>query len=551
MTAVSLLDRAYQLPNCVFIPLVVFLSIVLLYILHRLTEIPYPPNIPLVREPPGARRFSLRTRLAYYIDCQALFEEAFEKHLKHGQPVVLPGVGVRKEVIVPPSLMRWLLAQPDNKFSVAHGFADVDQATYSLGDEKPIIDGWQGLLVKTDINRTLETICAALNDELSVAFDAHFGKDETDWREIDLREVIGRVIAQANGRFMVGLPLCRSPAYVETVLKQNDLLIAVAGAAGGLPRPVRPFLGTLASIPNRILTRRMQQWLVPLWKKRVATARKELEAGTTQTEQEEDHALMMARFALRERPEEVDDFNLITRRIVANNFGSVHNTTMQVTNLLLNVLGSDAKHGTIAKLVEESESILASAGGTGGTPRWTKSLVSNMVLADSASRETLRLNAFGQRSLFRKIMVDGVETPDGHVLPKGTVLSYLAWSQHTSEETYGADPKAYDPFRFARRREKDAVSEADASEKKTSSQAFVSTGPDYLPFGHGKHACPGRFLIDFEMKMVLSYALRNYHLKFPDRYGGKRPENIWLAEAILPPSGAKICVKRKRLETKR
>jgi hypothetical protein len=40
--------------------------------------VPYPKGIPLIREPEGARRFSLRTRLAYYTDCEALFREAYQ-----------------------------------------------------------------------------------------------------------------------------------------------------------------------------------------------------------------------------------------------------------------------------------------------------------------------------------------------------------------------------------------------------------------------------------------------------------------------------------------
>jgi hypothetical protein len=44
-----------------------------------ITGVPNPPTIPLVCEPEGARRFSLRTRLAYYIDCKPLYEEAWDK----------------------------------------------------------------------------------------------------------------------------------------------------------------------------------------------------------------------------------------------------------------------------------------------------------------------------------------------------------------------------------------------------------------------------------------------------------------------------------------
>lgn len=54
-------------------------SILVLYLIeHYILGVPYPPEIPLVREPVGARRFSIRTRLAFYTDCQNLFRDAYD-----------------------------------------------------------------------------------------------------------------------------------------------------------------------------------------------------------------------------------------------------------------------------------------------------------------------------------------------------------------------------------------------------------------------------------------------------------------------------------------
>lgn len=50
---------------------------VLVYLLERYLSVPYPPGMPLLREPEGAKRFSLKTRLAYYTDCAGLFHEAY------------------------------------------------------------------------------------------------------------------------------------------------------------------------------------------------------------------------------------------------------------------------------------------------------------------------------------------------------------------------------------------------------------------------------------------------------------------------------------------
>jgi hypothetical protein len=129
--------------------------------------------------------------------------------LSQGRPVVLPGMGFRKEVFLPPSQMRWVLSQSDDHLSVPDAMVEIDQAHWSLGHNGPVTDAWQGMLIKTELNRVLESVCAALNDELVVAFDEHFGTDTNVWRDIDLRPTIARAIAQANSRFTVGLPLCK------------------------------------------------------------------------------------------------------------------------------------------------------------------------------------------------------------------------------------------------------------------------------------------------------------------------------------------------------
>lgn len=50
-----------------------------IYATQRLSSLKYPAELPRVREAAGKTHFSLKTRLAYFIDCQALFQEAYEK----------------------------------------------------------------------------------------------------------------------------------------------------------------------------------------------------------------------------------------------------------------------------------------------------------------------------------------------------------------------------------------------------------------------------------------------------------------------------------------
>jgi hypothetical protein len=58
----------------------VLVALFIVSLLHHIFfGVPYPKGVELIREPAGAKAFSLRTRLAYYTDCRALYEEAWNK----------------------------------------------------------------------------------------------------------------------------------------------------------------------------------------------------------------------------------------------------------------------------------------------------------------------------------------------------------------------------------------------------------------------------------------------------------------------------------------
>ncbi|KAJ4266123.1 hypothetical protein NW762_004102 [Fusarium torreyae] len=503
---------------------------IVLYVIELFINVPYPPDIPLIREPKGARRFSLRTRWAYLTDCEALFHEAYHQYLKVGKPVVLPGFGFRIEVLLPQSQMKWVLNQPEELLNMQKAFSEVDQVRWSLGHVRYVEDAWQGLIVKYEMNRVLEIIVNNMKEELHYAFDEEFGTDTENWRRLDLQSSIKMIVAQASSRFTVGLPLCRNKDYCRNALETNDLFIANAGLTGGMPRILQPVTGTIFGFLTDAKVAKAKKWIVPLFRQRLDTLKNHPEEPEPQ-----DQIQMMIRYGLRERQHEMDDEDLFARRVIAQNFGSIHNTHIQVSNLILNVLGSDAEFNTISVLREEMDRIV----GTDDTIPWTKSAINQMSRADSASRESIRLCSFGGRAVMRKVLTDNFKTEDGRHIPKGSIISFMGRPAQTDEAFY-EDALKYDPFRFSRARE-----HAESRDEKAPAVSFVSTSPDFLPFGHGKHACPGRFLVDFEMKMILAYMLRNYDVKFPDEYEGKRPPNYWLAEANLPPNGVDILIKRR------
>ena len=69
---------------------------------------------------------------------------------------------------------------------------------------------------------------------------------------------------------------------------------------------------------------------------------------------------------------------------------------------------------------------------------------------------------------------------DGTFIPKGTHVAAVAYPVHVDENIY-EDPLTFKPFRFAEARE-------GADARDAVKNQMITTSPQYLLFGHGKHA---------------------------------------------------------------
>lgn len=113
-----------------------------------------------------------------------------------------------------------------------------------------------------------------------------------------------------------------------------------------------------------------------------------------------------------------------------------------------------------------------------------------------------------------RIAMEKVTLSDGTTIPKGYtvgVASSKMWDDQVHEK-----PDVWDPYRFYNMRE---------DPEKQNSAHLVSTGPEHLAFGHGQHACPGRFFAANEVKVALLGILLKYDISLPDDAEPKVYEN--------------------------
>ena len=127
----------------------------------------------------------------------------------------------------------------------------------------------------------------------------------------------------------------------------------------------------------------------------------------------------------------------------------------------------------------------------------------------SCYRETMRL--VNQSVSIRRILEDiNVTTPEGttYLLKKGTDMQLPAGVAHYEESVWGSDANAFDPERFL------------PSSKRTSDEERRRKAA-YIPFGGGRHLCPGRNfasaeIIGFASSLFLGFDVEATGMAFGD-----------------------------------
>ncbi|KAF9956802.1 hypothetical protein BGZ72_002442 [Mortierella alpina] len=133
---------------------------------------------------------------------------------------------------------------------------------------------------------------------------------------------------------------------------------------------------------------------------------------------------------------------------------------------------------------------------------------------DSFIREMMRFRC-ERLSLEHKARQD-VVLSNGMVIPKGSKAIINMASVHQNAEVQGEDPTEFKPWRF--------MGKAKTATKVSS---------DFLPFGIGRHSCPGRFLAIQELKTVGALMVSQYSsitLQDPSKK----------MQALLSPVGAPV-----------
>lgn len=129
---------------------------------------------------------------------------------REGIPFILPNVIAGPEVVVPQSMMDWLLHHPDNVLDQAEVNRDFLQADYTMLHPKVIHDTVHSDYIRKELTKNLSEYTGDVLEEIDYAFRKCWGTDPENWTCIVAYDSMSEIIARISNRVLVGLPLCES-----------------------------------------------------------------------------------------------------------------------------------------------------------------------------------------------------------------------------------------------------------------------------------------------------------------------------------------------------
>lgn len=423
---------------------------------------------------------------------------------------------LQRWLVVPatPDLYKKIANAPDDVMSMNEAVEDFLQAEHTL-QMKEIDDHSESKIVQTHLNRSLAEFVPLVHEDMVLAFEDSFPMSrEDDWKSFVAATEITKIVCRITNRVLVGVPLCRDSEYISANIQHAVEVYIEAYLLPFVPGFLRRFTHNLLSpLPGRIeeMTARFQ----PLIDKHKAYMK-------NPGKENERESMTMLNWLVDGAQERNRADRDVVLRMMSLNFGVTHSTSVTFIHALYSLL---SRPQFIEPLRAEVDQCIHAHG-------FTKEGVDDMRFVDSFLKESQRfdgmITVLGRRIAARDCVLAGVP------IPKGTTVGANMVNGHFDASALGPNVEEFDPYRFVK-----------LNEQTGRTVGLATTSVNSLTFGHGRHACPGRFLAAQEQKLMLAYFLHAYDMKL-DNKDGARPKNTQIGTACSPSQTAGILLRKRR-----
>ncbi|KAK8087648.1 Cytochrome P450 [Apiospora hydei] len=461
---------------------------------------------------------------------QETMREGYQQFSKHHKPFALPSMWIGGGLVVLPPSMLSLLNKPRDELSSFNSLLENAQFRYLMTDR----DVWANAIHFNPIRKELAPkkmgpLVAIMAEEWDGAFQQCWGKDRGG-RVVNAWDSMVRIISHASLRIMVGTPGCKNNEYLHRSRLYANSVLVDGCIINCIPPMLRPVLGPLVALRAKYHQRKLLTILIPMVEEKLANI---------ETERSNDKA----------SPGNVIEW-LIAE---SNNYGPEQRTALKISqrilaltsmfvfaigwvfaHVVLDIHCSSSKDDLVNILEAECRRVWAEHTGLS-----TKEAIDALYDVDSAVRESMRLNDVMVHLLPLEVLRgEPIDLGGGRHISAGSGVRTVFPAQmiHTDPSIY-PNPEQFDALRFTRGLEKSQ----DSSHTDTKRQLMTNVSTTFLPFGYGRHACPGRWFVAYMVKQSLAYVLLNYDIEVTKR-PGKRTSML---NFMLPPQGAEMRVIRK------
>ncbi|KAI5845535.1 cytochrome P450 [Tricharina praecox] len=369
------------------------------------------------------------------------------------------------------------------------------------------------LMVVRRITQSLGHVTGAISDEAVLALDEKIPLTD-EWSSHKLNPAIRDVVARVSHRILLGDSLCRNERWLDITLIFNKAAISAGMELRRFGHLLAPIVkGWLSSYTSfRKASGDANNLITDIVRERRQQAKEQGDAYVPPND-----ALQWA-MDLGEPDCNLANFQLFLA------FVAIHNTSSALIHLIYDLCMYPEY---IEMLREEVREVIGDGDFT------ARSQVMKLKKMDSVLKESQRLHPIQNATMQRKATKD-IELSDGFKIYAGEYIQ-TSTSVLRDPRIY-SEPGTFDGLRFYKMRQQIGQQHA---------HQFASTSEKFFGFGHGKHACPGRFIAAMEIKITLAHLLMRYDFEFPEGQT-ERPKNIFFEEAIVPNMDQEVLFRRRR-----
>ncbi|KAF5352517.1 hypothetical protein D9756_006051 [Leucocoprinus leucothites] len=432
-------------------------------------------------------------------------------------------------VVAKPKYIEELRKAPEDAVSASDAMKEILGIPTSINSEL-LVDQELKVFLGAQLTRKLQDFLPEIYSVVSeLTAKLIISSEEDDWKYIDEFDTMTQICVQAVNHVLVGAHLSRNPEFIEQMAIISRNLNQYARTSKRFPdflRPLYLFVFTpLPSIKCRLRTL-------------LATALEDRRA-ILDTDEDTLPDDMITWLIGRDIGSKMSADDLVNEVLFANHL-AIYPMVQVMTQALRNL----ATHpGSVKSLRREVEEATRQGG-------WTKASVDKMRNLDAFLKETMRLDTSSLNPYIPNLTMPRkcrrpMTFSDGTTVPQGALLFVGSRSLHTDAQYY-RKPDIFEPMRFTSPQtdgDSPQISPAASFDSQSSASSWPSssssgilpvsltlpaTSSTFLAWGHGKHACPGRFFAASVMKLMLARFVYEFDVRPPPVHeGNNEGSNSW------------------------